>query len=67
MTNMQSEVFQAFRSIEIPEDKAIAAASALAKRDADVAALKSDMPVVKWMLGFALAFQVAIIFKIFSR
>jgi hypothetical protein len=67
MANMQSEVFQAFRSIEIPEDKAIAAAGALAKRDDDAAALKSDTLVVTWLLGFVLAFQVAIIFKIFSR
>ncbi len=67
MTNMQSEVFQAFRSIEIPEDKAIAAASALAKRDDEVTALKSDRLVVKWMLGVVLAFQVAIIFTIFAR
>jgi hypothetical protein len=64
---MQSEVFQAFRSIEIPEDKAIAAASALAKRDDEVTALKSDRLVVKWMLGVVLAFQVAIIFTIFAR
>jgi hypothetical protein len=67
MTTMQSEVFQAFRSVNIPEDLAMAAAGALARRDDDVAALKADMLLLKWMLGFVLAFQVGIIFKLFSH
>jgi hypothetical protein len=62
---MQSEVFEAFRSIDIPEDKALKAAGALAKRDDDVVSLKSDMQLVKWMLGFVLAFQIAVVLKLF--
>jgi hypothetical protein len=67
MTTMQSEVFEAFRAIDIPEDKALKAATALSKRDDDVGALKNDMAVMKWMMGFVLAFQVAIIVKLFMH
>jgi hypothetical protein len=31
----------------------------------DVAALKGDNLLVKWMLGFVLAFQIAIVIKLF--
>ena len=65
MTMIQSEVYEAFRSIDVPEDKAVKAAAALSKRDDDVGALKSDMNLMKWMLGFVLAFQVGIFVKLF--
>jgi hypothetical protein len=67
MATMQSEVFEALRSIDVPEDKALKAAGALARRDDDVAGLKSDMQLVKWMLGFVLAFQIAVVIKLFVR
>jgi hypothetical protein len=65
MSVMQSEVFEAFRAIDIPEDKAIKAATALSKRDDDVSSLKSELLLMKWMLGVVLAFQVAIFVKLF--
>lgn len=65
MSVMQSEVFEAFRAIDIPEDKALKAAQALSKRDDDVSGLKTDMTVMKWILGSVLAFQVAIFVKLF--
>ena len=65
MSVMQSEVFEAFRAIDIPEEKALKAATALNKRDDDVASLKADMLLLKWMLGFVLAFQVGIFIKLF--
>lgn len=64
MSVMQSEVFEAFRAIDIPEDKALKAATALSKRDDDVSTLKSELLVIKWMMGFVLAFQVAIFAKL---
>jgi len=67
MTNMQSEVFEAFRSIDISEEKALRAAGGLSIRDDDVATLKSDVLLIKGMLGFVLAFQVAFAFKIFGH
>ncbi len=65
MSTIQAEIFEAFRAIDVPEDKAMKAAQALSKRDEDVASLKSDMLLLKWMLGFVLAFQVAIFVKLF--
>ena len=65
MSVMQSEVFEAFRAIDIPEDKALKAATALSKRDDDVSSLKSELLLLKWMMGFVLAFQVAIFAKLF--
>ncbi len=65
MTVVQTEVFEAFRAIDIPEDKALKAAAALSKRDDDVALLKTDTSILKWMIGFVLAFQVAIFAKLF--
>jgi hypothetical protein len=65
MSSMQSEVFEAFRAIDVPEDKALKAATALSRRDNDVTSLKADMLLLKWMLGFVLAFQIAIAIKLF--
>ena len=65
MSTIQAEVFEAFRAIDVPEDKALKAATALGRRDSDVVSLKADMTVMKWMMGFVLAFQVAIFVKLF--
>lgn len=67
MSNVQSEVFEAFRAIDIPEDKALKAAAALSKRDDDVASVKGELLVMKWMIGFVLAFQVGIFVKLFMH
>ena len=65
MSNTQAEVFEAFRAIDIPEDKALKAATALNGRDGDVATLKADTALLKWMMGFVLAFQIGIFVKLF--
>jgi len=67
MTTMQSEVFEALRSIDISEEKAMKAAGALSKRDDDVYAIKSELLGIKRMMGFVLAFQVAIFAKLFMH
>ncbi|WP_457300381.1 integrase [Phyllobacterium sp. P5_D12] len=65
MTVMQSEVFEAFRAIDVPEDKAMKAATALSRRDDDVTSIKSELMLIKWMMGFVLAFQIGIFAKLF--
>ena len=65
MSAMQSEVYEAFRAIDIPEDKALKAAAALSKRDDEVASVNGELLVIEWMKGFVLAFQVAIFGKLF--
>jgi hypothetical protein len=62
---MQTDFFEAFRAIDVPEDKALKAAAALSKHDGDVASLKTDASILEWMMGFVLAFQVAIFAKLF--
>lgn len=60
------------------EDKARKAAAVLGKRDdeptaavtslkRDIASLKADQVLTKWMVGFLLAFNVAIVVKLFSH
>jgi hypothetical protein len=39
-------------------------ATVLNKRDDDVSSLKGELLVIKWMMGFALAFQAAIFAKV---
>jgi hypothetical protein len=62
---MEAEVFDAFRAIGVTDLKAMAAAQALSRRDADVTSLKSDMVLVKWMLGFVMALNVAVSLRLF--
>jgi hypothetical protein len=65
VTTMHTEVFEAFRELGATEEKSLKAAAALSKRDDDVSSIKSDLTVMKWMMGFVLAFQVAIFAKMF--
>ncbi|MGH6851019.1 MAG: hypothetical protein ACREDD_11330 [Methylocella sp.] len=37
----------------------------MAKIEADTASLKTDTAILKWMMGFVLAFQAAIFAKLF--
>lgn len=67
MTTVKAEVFEAFRAIWAPEDKALAAAEALSKRDEDVADLKSDVRLLRWMVTTNIALSVAILLKEFIR
>jgi hypothetical protein len=67
MSVMQSEVFEALRAIDIPEEKALKAAASLSKRDEDVVSVKAELLLIKWMMGFVLAFQVAIFAKLFMH
>mgnify|MGYP003577479220 CR=1 FL=1 len=66
MSIMQSEIFEAFRAIDVPEEKAMKAATALCKRDDDVTLIKSELMLIKWMVGFILAFQLGIFARLFA-
>jgi hypothetical protein len=72
MTVMEAEVFDAFRSIGVADDKASAAAQARSRRDpdisimkADIATLKVDVAILKWMMGFVVAGMLALLLKAF--
>jgi hypothetical protein len=67
MSTAEVEVVEAFTSVGITPERAMAAAAALNKRDAlsDVSGVKSDVAVMKWMLGFNIAMTVAVLLKLF--
>ncbi len=65
MSVLEAEVFDAFRSIGVPDLPAMAAAQALSRRDADVVSLKADMGLLKWMVGSVMALNIAILLKLF--
>jgi len=62
MALMIAEVYDAFRAANVPEDQARKAAEALAAYQQPM--LKSDLRLVKWMVGFNLAVSVATLLKL---
>lgn len=67
---MISEVYDAFRAAGVPDDKARAAAEALSSENlatkADISELKATQSLHGWMIGFNLAFTMAILWKVFD-
>jgi hypothetical protein len=47
MSTMDADVFEAFRTLGVPDDKASAAAQALNRRSPEVSALATDVSVLK--------------------
>ena len=70
MSTMISEVYDAFLSAGVPDDKARAAAEALSSENlatkADINEPKATQSLHSWMIGFNLAFTMAILWKVFS-
>lgn len=67
MSTMVSEVYEAFRSVGVPEDKARAAAEALSEDQlatkADIQRLEKELIVIKWMLGLVVVAVVIPLLK----
>jgi len=63
---MISEVYDALKEAGASEDKARKAAEVLANYESRFTRLESDHAVMKWMLGFLLAMEVATLWKVFS-
>ena len=59
MTTMISEVYDAFRSAGVPEEKARKAAEALSSdalaTKGDIVRLEKELAVLKWMVGLVIA------------
>jgi len=66
MTTMIAEVYEAFRSAGAEDDKARAAASAIAEYNRDIGEIRSNLTLLKWMIGFNLAFTLAILWRVFA-
>jgi hypothetical protein len=61
MALMMGALYDALRSANVDDDKSRKAAEEVADFQKQIGDLKSDMAVMKWMLGFTLALNVAIL------
>ena len=65
MATMISEVYDAFVSAGTPDDKARKAAEAIANYEKDIAGIRTDLAVVKWMVGLVLVTVVPLFIRAF--
>jgi hypothetical protein len=65
VSTMISEVYDAFIAAGTPEDKARKAAEALADHKNRFSPIDAELIVLKWMVGFAIALNVAILTRLF--
>ena len=61
-----SEVYDALKEAGAGEEKARAAAEAIAGYENRFAKIGQDLAVIKWMAGFNLALTTAVLWKVFS-
>ena len=66
MSTMNSEVYDALIDAGADETKAREAAKSIAQYDSDLAEIKASLLVLKWMVGFVLAFVVAMTWQMFG-
>lgn len=62
MATMITEVYDAFLSAGVSAEKA---AKAVASYDNRLNKIEADLSLLKWMVGFVLASQIAIVVKLF--
>ncbi len=60
------ELYDALREAGASEEKARAAARAMANYDNRFNKVEAELSLLKWMIGFNLAISVAILFKVFT-
>ncbi|WP_044407825.1 hypothetical protein [Thiomicrospira microaerophila] len=65
MSMMISEVYDAFIAAGTPEDKAKKASEAIANYESRFNRIDTQLILLKWMVGFNLAFTMAIVYKLF--
>ena len=66
MTTMNSEVYDALVDAGADETKAREAAKSVAPYDSDIAEIKASLLLLKWMVGFVLAFVLALTWHTFT-
>ena len=66
MSTMNSEVHDALLGAGADETKAREAAKSVARYDTDIAEIKASLLLLKWMVGFTLAFVVALTWRVFQ-
>ncbi|MDE0396052.1 MAG: integrase [Gammaproteobacteria bacterium] len=66
MNAMNTEVYDALVDAGADETKAREAAKSVARYDSDLDAIKASLLGIKWMVGFVLAFIVAMTWQVFG-
>ena len=66
VSTMNSEVYAALIDAGASDDKAREAAESVAQYDSDIAEIKASLLLLKWMVGFTLAFVVALAWRAFA-
>jgi len=66
MTMMVGDLYDALKDAGAKEKLARGAAEAVANYDKDIAELKSDVKLLKWMVGFNMAMTATLLFKGFG-
>jgi hypothetical protein len=65
VATMISEVYDAFITAGTPEEKDRKAAEALADYENGFTRIDSELLILKWMVGFGIALNVAILTRLF--
>ena len=60
MGTMIAEMYDALRDAGASEEKARAAATAVAEYDSRIGKIEADVHLLKWMIGFNIALSLAI-------
>ena len=66
MSTMNSEVYAALIDAGADDEKAREAAISVVRYDGYVAEIKASLLLLKWMVGFTLAFVVAMTWRVFA-
>jgi hypothetical protein len=66
MALMLGKLYDALRAAGVPEDKAREAAEEVATFEKDLAEIKSDVRVLKWITGTTLAGVLALVIRTFT-
>ena len=66
VSTMNSEVYAALIDAGASNDKAREAAESITGHDSDIAEIKASLLLLKWMVGFTLAFVVALAWRAFA-
>jgi hypothetical protein len=66
MALMLGKLYDALRAAGVPEDKAREAAEEVATFEKDLAEIKSDVRVLKWITGTTLAGVLALVIRAFT-
>ena len=66
MSTMNSEVYAALIDAGADDEKAREAAKSVARDDSDIAEIKASLLLLKRMVGFTLAFAVALTWRVFA-